>query len=157
MCSSYWFYWSVCVFVFPGIPSVCKQVVSVETTRDIEWATNTCTLGFQVFGKPGLPPLPPSLSSAVFLMFIVHPTDVWPLSSAPQACGPTAPTAPTSTASAGATTRTSWLLETTLGRSICSRTPAHSSGWDTRNCPDKHVLPKSLRSSPDVIESWSCI
>nr|XP_019940748.1 PREDICTED: echinoderm microtubule-associated protein-like 1 isoform X6 [Paralichthys olivaceus] len=32
------------------IPSVCKQVVSVETTRDIEWATYTCTLGFQVFG-----------------------------------------------------------------------------------------------------------
>uniref|UniRef100_A0A8C3AA33 EMAP like 1 n=1 Tax=Cyclopterus lumpus TaxID=8103 RepID=A0A8C3AA33_CYCLU len=31
------------------IPSVCKQVVSVETTRDIEWATHTCTLGFQVF------------------------------------------------------------------------------------------------------------
>lgn len=41
----------VCVFVFSGIPSVCKQVVSVETTRDIEWATYTCTLGFQVFGK----------------------------------------------------------------------------------------------------------
>ncbi|TRY59685.1 hypothetical protein DNTS_027417 [Danionella cerebrum] len=32
------------------IPSVCKQVVSVETTRDIEWATFTCTLGFHVFG-----------------------------------------------------------------------------------------------------------
>ncbi|XP_034714665.1 echinoderm microtubule-associated protein-like 1 isoform X5 [Etheostoma cragini] len=32
------------------IPSVCKQVVSVETTRDVEWATHTCTLGFQVFG-----------------------------------------------------------------------------------------------------------
>ncbi|KAM8736641.1 echinoderm microtubule-associated protein-like 1 isoform 1-T1 [Acanthopagrus schlegelii] len=32
------------------IPSVCKQVVSVETTRDIEWATYTCALGFQVFG-----------------------------------------------------------------------------------------------------------
>uniref|UniRef100_A0A3B4Z847 Echinoderm microtubule-associated protein-like 1 n=1 Tax=Stegastes partitus TaxID=144197 RepID=A0A3B4Z847_9TELE len=32
------------------IPSVCKQVVSVETTRDIEWFTYTCTLGFQVFG-----------------------------------------------------------------------------------------------------------
>lgn len=32
------------------IPSVCKQVVSVETTRDIEWATHTCPLGFQVFG-----------------------------------------------------------------------------------------------------------
>ncbi|XP_067098861.1 echinoderm microtubule-associated protein-like 1 isoform X1 [Osmerus mordax] len=32
------------------IPSVCKQVVSVETTRDIVWATSTCTLGFQVFG-----------------------------------------------------------------------------------------------------------
>ncbi|XP_015234726.1 PREDICTED: echinoderm microtubule-associated protein-like 1 isoform X1 [Cyprinodon variegatus] len=32
------------------IPSVCKQVVSVETTRDIEWFTHTCTLGFQVFG-----------------------------------------------------------------------------------------------------------
>uniref|UniRef100_A0A4W6FEJ8 EMAP like 1 n=1 Tax=Lates calcarifer TaxID=8187 RepID=A0A4W6FEJ8_LATCA len=32
------------------IPSVCKQVVSVETTRDIEWASYTCTLGFQVFG-----------------------------------------------------------------------------------------------------------
>uniref|UniRef100_A0A8C9SDQ3 EMAP like 1 n=1 Tax=Scleropages formosus TaxID=113540 RepID=A0A8C9SDQ3_SCLFO len=28
------------------IPSVCKQVVSVETTRDISWATCTCTLGF---------------------------------------------------------------------------------------------------------------
>uniref|UniRef100_A0A8C7QYT8 EMAP like 1 n=1 Tax=Oncorhynchus mykiss TaxID=8022 RepID=A0A8C7QYT8_ONCMY len=33
------------------IPSVCKQVVSVETTRDIPWATSTCTLGFQVFGE----------------------------------------------------------------------------------------------------------
>lgn len=32
------------------IPSVCKQVVSVETTRDIEWSTCTCPLGFQVFG-----------------------------------------------------------------------------------------------------------
>ncbi|XP_066551015.1 echinoderm microtubule-associated protein-like 1 isoform X5 [Amia ocellicauda] len=32
------------------IPSACKQVVSVETTRDIEWATCTCTLGFHVFG-----------------------------------------------------------------------------------------------------------
>ncbi|KAM9786575.1 echinoderm microtubule-associated protein-like 1 isoform 3-T3 [Syngnathus typhle] len=32
------------------IPSVCKQVVSMETIRDIEWATHTCTLGFQVFG-----------------------------------------------------------------------------------------------------------
>ncbi|XP_052001277.1 echinoderm microtubule-associated protein-like 1 isoform X2 [Xyrauchen texanus] len=32
------------------IPSVCKQVISVESTRDIEWATFTCTLGFQVFG-----------------------------------------------------------------------------------------------------------
>lgn len=32
------------------IPSVCRQVVSVETTRDITWATSTCTLGFQVFG-----------------------------------------------------------------------------------------------------------
>uniref|UniRef100_A0A8C7YNS4 EMAP like 1 n=1 Tax=Oryzias sinensis TaxID=183150 RepID=A0A8C7YNS4_9TELE len=38
------------------IPSVCKQVVSVETTRDIEWATYTCTLGFQVFGKAQLHP-----------------------------------------------------------------------------------------------------
>ncbi|XP_075567904.1 echinoderm microtubule-associated protein-like 1 isoform X6 [Pelecanus crispus] len=34
----------------PGIPSACKQVVSVETTRDLEWATYTCTLGFHVFG-----------------------------------------------------------------------------------------------------------
>ncbi|XP_063040527.1 echinoderm microtubule-associated protein-like 1 isoform X2 [Engraulis encrasicolus] len=32
------------------IPSVCKQVVSVETTRDIPWASYTCTLGFHVFG-----------------------------------------------------------------------------------------------------------
>ncbi|KYO45428.1 hypothetical protein Y1Q_0015096 [Alligator mississippiensis] len=32
------------------IPSACKQVVSVEATRDIEWATYTCTLGFHVFG-----------------------------------------------------------------------------------------------------------
>ncbi|XP_075049641.1 echinoderm microtubule-associated protein-like 1 isoform X5 [Mixophyes fleayi] len=32
------------------IPTACKQVVSVETTRDLEWATHTCTLGFQVFG-----------------------------------------------------------------------------------------------------------
>ncbi|MGH0178724.1 UNVERIFIED_CONTAM: hypothetical protein FKN15_018677 [Acipenser sinensis] len=35
----------------PGIPSACKQVVSVEATRDIEWASCTCTLGFQVFGE----------------------------------------------------------------------------------------------------------
>lgn len=39
------------VVVCPGIPSVCKQVVSVETTRDIPWATFTCTLGFHVFGE----------------------------------------------------------------------------------------------------------
>ncbi|XP_063295840.1 echinoderm microtubule-associated protein-like 1 isoform X6 [Pelobates fuscus] len=32
------------------IPTACKQVVSVETTRDLEWATYTCPLGFQVFG-----------------------------------------------------------------------------------------------------------
>ncbi|KAM4013982.1 echinoderm microtubule-associated protein-like 1 isoform 9-T9 [Anomaloglossus baeobatrachus] len=32
------------------IPTACKQVVSAETTRDLEWATYTCTLGFQVFG-----------------------------------------------------------------------------------------------------------
>lgn len=32
------------------IPTACKQVVSVETTRDLAWATYTCTLGFQVFG-----------------------------------------------------------------------------------------------------------
>ncbi|XP_036606494.1 echinoderm microtubule-associated protein-like 1 isoform X7 [Trichosurus vulpecula] len=32
------------------VPSACKQVVSVETTRDIEWVTYTCTLGFHVFG-----------------------------------------------------------------------------------------------------------
>ncbi len=38
-------------YCLSGIPSVCKQVVSVETTRDIEWATFTCTLGFHVFGK----------------------------------------------------------------------------------------------------------
>ncbi|ELW47223.1 Echinoderm microtubule-associated protein-like 1 [Tupaia chinensis] len=31
------------------VPSACKQVVSVEATRDIEWATYTCTLGFHVF------------------------------------------------------------------------------------------------------------
>lgn len=37
--------------LFPGVPSACKQVVSVETTRDIEWATYTCTLGFHVFGE----------------------------------------------------------------------------------------------------------
>lgn len=40
----------LCLF-FPGVPSACKQVVSVETTRDIEWATYTCTLGFHVFGE----------------------------------------------------------------------------------------------------------
>ncbi|XP_048456105.1 echinoderm microtubule-associated protein-like 1 isoform X4 [Rhincodon typus] len=32
------------------MPSVCKQVVSVEQVRDVEWATYTCTLGFHVFG-----------------------------------------------------------------------------------------------------------
>ncbi|KAM6203119.1 echinoderm microtubule-associated protein-like 1 isoform 3-T3 [Rhynchocyon petersi] len=32
------------------VPSACKQVVSVEATRDIEWTTHTCTLGFHVFG-----------------------------------------------------------------------------------------------------------
>ncbi|KAJ6661899.1 hypothetical protein lerEdw1_013070 [Lerista edwardsae] len=33
------------------VPSACKQVVSVETTRDIEWVTYTCTLGFHVFER----------------------------------------------------------------------------------------------------------
>lgn len=32
------------------IPSVCKQVVSVDTTRDLHWASYTCSLGFHVFG-----------------------------------------------------------------------------------------------------------
>ncbi|XP_054988385.1 echinoderm microtubule-associated protein-like 1 isoform X2 [Sorex araneus] len=32
------------------VPASCKQVVSVETTRDIDWASYTCTLGFRVFG-----------------------------------------------------------------------------------------------------------
>uniref|UniRef100_A0A4W3JWG1 EMAP like 1 n=2 Tax=Callorhinchus milii TaxID=7868 RepID=A0A4W3JWG1_CALMI len=32
------------------MPSVCKQVVSVENVRDADWATYTCTLGFNVFG-----------------------------------------------------------------------------------------------------------
>ncbi|XP_034050852.1 echinoderm microtubule-associated protein-like 1 [Thalassophryne amazonica] len=32
------------------IPSACKHVVSVETPRDLQWATCTCPLGFQVFG-----------------------------------------------------------------------------------------------------------
>lgn len=36
---------------------MCKQVVSVETTRDIEWATCTCTLCFQVFGMWNFFPL----------------------------------------------------------------------------------------------------
>lgn len=59
--------------VFPGIPSVCKQVVSVETTRDIEWATHTCTLGFQVFGKWRLIPSP---SLVVCFCFNIHSIDV---------------------------------------------------------------------------------
>ncbi|XP_005990360.1 echinoderm microtubule-associated protein-like 1 isoform X3 [Latimeria chalumnae] len=32
------------------ISSVCKQLVNVDITRGIEWATYTCTLGFHVFG-----------------------------------------------------------------------------------------------------------
>lgn len=31
-------------------PSACKQVVSVENVRDVQWASYTCTLGFHVFG-----------------------------------------------------------------------------------------------------------
>lgn len=55
-------------FSFVGIPSACKQVVSVETTRDIEWATYTCTLGFHVFGK--------CISSYKFLPFFLL-TNTW--------------------------------------------------------------------------------
>jgi len=55
-------------FSFVGIPSACKQVVSVETTRDIEWATYTCTLGFHVFGK--------YLSSYKLLPFLLL-TNIW--------------------------------------------------------------------------------
>lgn len=57
-----------CFFSFVGIPSACKQVVSVETTRDIEWATYTCTLGFHVFGK--------YLSSYKLLPFLLL-TNTW--------------------------------------------------------------------------------
>lgn len=123
-----------------GIPSVCKQVVSVETTRDIEWATYTCTLGFQVFGK-WRQSLAPSLSHRVsssllpslFLQVCVFLC--WfhrPLLSPPQACGPMGQTALTSTLSAGVTIRVSWSLATTLGRSTSLHTPVHSSGWDLR-------------------------
>lgn len=110
-----------------GIPSVCKQVVSVETTRDIEWASYTCTLGFQVFGK-WRPPLTLSASSGACLSFNIHLIHISTALSSPQACGPTGQTALTSTLSAGLTIRASWLLEMTLGRSIYSHTPVHSSG-----------------------------
>lgn len=115
------------VSISSGIPSVCKQVVSVETTRDIEWASYTCTLGFQVFGK-WRPPLTLSASSGACLSFNIHLIHISTALSSPQACGPTGQTALTSTLSAGLTIRASWLLEMTLGRSIYSHTPVHSSG-----------------------------
>ncbi|XP_064408711.1 echinoderm microtubule-associated protein-like 2 [Latimeria chalumnae] len=31
-------------------PSSCKQVTSADTVRNVEWATSTCVLGFNVFG-----------------------------------------------------------------------------------------------------------
>lgn len=62
------------------------------------------------------------------LSFNVRSIDVSAALSSPQACGPTGQTALTSTLSAGITIRASWLLETTLGRSIYSHTPVHSSG-----------------------------
>lgn len=54
LCMSPFNNWLLCAFS-SGIPSVCKQVVSVETTRDIDWATYTCPLGFHVFGNRRLP------------------------------------------------------------------------------------------------------
>lgn len=52
-----------CTTTSSGIPSVCKQVTSVETTRDLDWATSTCPLGFHVFGKR----LPLPFSNSYFL------------------------------------------------------------------------------------------
>lgn len=108
------------VFLFLGIPSVCKQVISVETTRDIEWATYTCTLGFQVFGKRRLlhPPPVGVLMLSYLLISIAFP---------PQACGPMAQMALTSTLSAGPMTGASWLLEMILEKSVSSHIPVHSS------------------------------
>uniref|UniRef100_A0A8C3T6T7 EMAP like 1 n=1 Tax=Chelydra serpentina TaxID=8475 RepID=A0A8C3T6T7_CHESE len=54
------------------IPSACKQVVSVETTRDIEWVTYTCILGFHVFGKFFLSSLSQTYDSLLFQLANIH-------------------------------------------------------------------------------------
>lgn len=55
-------------------------MVSVETTRDVEWATYTCTLGFQVFGEWRLLPSPSLclrvVTSAHFCG--LHSSGLWP-------------------------------------------------------------------------------
>ena len=38
-------------FSAPGDSSTCKQITTAETVRNVEWATDTCVLGFGVFGK----------------------------------------------------------------------------------------------------------
>ncbi|MGH0114994.1 UNVERIFIED_CONTAM: hypothetical protein FKN15_065918 [Acipenser sinensis] len=36
--------------LFSGNPSNCKQVTSIDTVRNLEWASSTCVLGIGVFG-----------------------------------------------------------------------------------------------------------
>ena len=38
-------------FVFPGEASSGKHVTNMDVVRNLEWATSTCTLGFNTFGR----------------------------------------------------------------------------------------------------------
>ena len=43
----------VCLFLFfsPGEASSGKHVTNMDTVRNLEWATHTCTLAFNTFGR----------------------------------------------------------------------------------------------------------
>lgn len=37
-------------FIPSGNPNLCRQITNASTLRDVEWATNSCTISFETIG-----------------------------------------------------------------------------------------------------------
>lgn len=57
------------LFVFSGEASSGKHVTNMDTVRNLEWATYTCTLGINTFGR---------LRKLTFLLWFINMNPVSP-------------------------------------------------------------------------------
>lgn len=99
----------------------------MDTVRNVEWATSTCTLSFNTFGrliKCRLPLSPCAASTQPFLT----PKELWMNAFLSQESGQKEQTAQTSMLCAGHMTDPCWPLLMTLAKCTCSPSPAVSQG-----------------------------